>query len=167
VSWCPCRSPEVNRERRSPGGRASLLLLVQGIGADGGGLGCANATYRRTRSRGLSSGCRAIGLFSYPVVFDLPQQCVNARTRLDERLRPCRWITRKTPRRRIGRLRCAGMNFHTPTSPLRVSVDGSQTAKSPRQRTRAVRLRLLQPFRLSSSRSRRTGCSDSTNMGCR
>ena len=72
----------------------------------------------------LSSGCLAIGLLSYlTVVFDLPQQRVNARTRLNECLRPCRVDHAKNGSSKNGQIRCDGMNFDTPTSPLRVSVD--------------------------------------------
>ena len=81
-------------------------------------------TKRRTRPRGLSSGCRAIGLFSYlTVVFDLPQHRVNARTRLNECLCPCRVDHAKNGSSKNGQIRCVGMNFDTPTSPLRVSED--------------------------------------------
>ena len=82
---------------------------------DGGRRGNrANATRRRTRPRGLSSGCR---------VFHLPQRRVNARTRLNEYLRPCRVDHTKSGSSKNGQIRCVGMNFDTPTSPLRVSED--------------------------------------------
>ena len=57
------------------------------------------------------------------VVFDLPQQRVNARTRLNECLRPCRVDHPKNASSKNRQIRCDGMNFDTPTSPLRVSVD--------------------------------------------
>ena len=55
--------------------------------------------------------------------FDLPQQRVNARTRLNECLRPCRVDHAKNGSSKNRQIRCDGMNFDTPTSPLRVSVD--------------------------------------------
>ena len=57
------------------------------------------------------------------VVFDLPQQRVNARTRLNECLRPCRVDHAKNGSSKNRQIRCDGMNFDTPTSPLRVSGD--------------------------------------------
>ena len=55
--------------------------------------------------------------------FDLPQQRVNARTRLNQCLRPCRVDHAKSGSPKNGQIRCVGMNFDTPTSPLRFSVD--------------------------------------------
>ncbi len=96
--------------------RASGLTGVGGIRA--------NATKGRTRPCGLGSGCRAIGLFSYlTVVFDLPQDRVDACTRLNECLRPCRVDHSKNGSSKNRHIRCDGMNFDTPTSPLPVSVD--------------------------------------------
>ena len=53
----------------------------------------------------------------------LPQHRINARTRLNESLRPCRVDHAKTGSSKNGQIRCVGMNFDTPTSPLRVSED--------------------------------------------
>jgi hypothetical protein len=64
------------------------------------------------------------GLFSYlTVVFDLAQYRVNARTRLNECLRPCRVDHAKNGSSKNGQIRRDGMNFDTPASPVRVSVD--------------------------------------------
>jgi hypothetical protein len=60
-------------------------------------------------------------------VFDLPQQRVNARTRLNECFRPCRVDHPKNASSKNRQIRCDGMNFDTPTSPLRVSVDAIAT----------------------------------------
>ena len=54
---------------------------------------------------------------------DLPQHCVYAHTRLNERLRPCRVDYAKNGSSKNGQIRCVGMNFDTPASPSRVSVD--------------------------------------------
>ena len=56
-------------------------------------------------------------------VFDLSQHRVNSRTRLNESLRPCRVDHAKTGSSKNGQIRCVGMNFDNPTSPLRVSED--------------------------------------------
>ena len=54
---------------------------------------------------------------------ELAQYRVNAHTRLNECLRPCRVDHAKNGSSKNGQIRCDGMNFDTPTSPLRVSVD--------------------------------------------
>ena len=56
-------------------------------------------------------------------VFDLSQHRVNSRTRLNESFRPCRVDHAKTGSSKNGQIRCVGMNFDNPTSPLRVSED--------------------------------------------
>jgi hypothetical protein len=56
-------------------------------------------------------------------VFDLSQHRVNSRTRLNESLRPCRVDHAKTGSSKNGQIRCVGMNFDTPTSPLRPNDD--------------------------------------------
>jgi hypothetical protein len=53
----------------------------------------------------------------------LAQYRVNARSRLNERLRPCRVDHAKNGSSQNRQIRCDGMNFDTPASPLRVSVD--------------------------------------------
>ena len=59
--------------------------------------------------------------------FDLPQHRVNARTRLNECLRPGRVDHTKSGSSKNGQIRCVGVNFDTPTSPLRFSVDDIAT----------------------------------------
>ena len=57
----------------------------------------------------------------------LPQHRVNARTRLNECLSPCRMHHAKNCSSKNGQIRCVGMDSDTPTSPLQVSVDAIAT----------------------------------------
>jgi hypothetical protein len=57
----------------------------------------------------------------------LPQHRINARPRLNECLRPCRVDYAKSGSSKDGQTRCVGVNFDTPTSPLRFSVDAIAT----------------------------------------
>ena len=52
---------------------------------------------------------------------DLLQHRINARSRFNECLRPCRVDYAQSGSSKNGQIRCDGMNFDTPTSPLRVS----------------------------------------------
>jgi hypothetical protein len=63
------------------------------------------------------------GFLLSAVAFDLAQYRVNARTRLNECLRPCRVDHAKNGSSQNRQIRCDGMNFDTPASPLRVSVN--------------------------------------------
>ena len=60
-------------------------------------------------------------------MFDLSQHRVDTRTRLNESLRPCRVDHAKSGSPKNGQIRFVGMNFDTPTSPLRVSEDAIAT----------------------------------------